>query len=803
MLSPYPLRGLIPLAQKRTNRKRTLALCATLLITQLHGLLLPLPVRAGDAPPVIIQEVAWAGSSLSTADEWIELANLRNATTTVGGWSLHGIGSNDRPIIFPEDALIPPFETYLIANYAEDHEKSALRGPVQVATSTVSISNSALIIELRDANGTTVDRTGDGGEPFAGSSASHTSMLRVSATSSGDLATSWTSTTSSAGFKPDIPDMGTPGFCDLCLTSYENIIEEETNGAEPDEYVTSTESAPEKTATSTESTIEEMATSTETLLEETATSTNNIMEQASTSTESESTKEAEEPTDNAGTHSSLPQQDDETVQETEPVVIHEQSVQFVSDSGPPVTLQLNEAVSNPISGPEWVELFIDDPAITQIDRDLELHDANGKVATIAQGMPVTAPQYLIVALSSAKLNNGGDDLTLREASGIVIDQTEIPKMYKGESWARDPADSVWKIADVLTPGAENLLPAIVAETEEAAKPVETAHTSLPQDTETLATENESAQLPSSANGGVNDPNAQSSNNKNIQPPDFTEQINQVFEAALVSNQSAENYMSKTKTTSKGKTLSSDLTPYPFEAMFDKSLHEARIRVTGIVASIPKLLGAAHNFILQNEDGRGLIVYVPKHLNIPPLGSTVQVGGTLSATYKGPELRMKKTDVWMTTATTTPPRPRIVDLLAPSTEDAWSLVNVEGTVIDVKSKSFVIETEDGIEVPVNVPYVVGYNTKRLKEEDRVRVTGLLNLRKDVPTLLPRTPEEIELLKHAEDTLALATEPANHFPDWVPFAAAGGAIALTGVSKRVRELIRKRKLQMLMKKAETIA
>lgn len=789
MFSPYPRYGLVPPTPK-PRKRLAFTLLGALFLAQLQIAVTPLPALSQEASGIIIQEVAWAGSSLSNADEWIEFANLNDATTTIGGWSLHGAASNDRTISLPDNAEIPPFGTYVVANYAEDHEKSALMGPIRLTTSTLSISNSTLAIELRDASGLAVDRAGDGTEPFAGSSATNTSMIRTTA-SNGDRAESWTSATSSSGFKPDLPDMGTPGFCDLCVIPDEPVTEEPI------------ESETEETATSTEGIIDEpVPTSTEDIVEpveeSTPTSTDPVIIEddptpTSTAVEPEQTEQESEET-NANTQAS------ETIQQN-----NNSTIPAVDEAAeqptaqPPIIFRLNETVSNPMSGPEWIEIYVEDSNVTQTDRELELHDATGKLATISEGTPLTAPNFLIIVLSSAKLNNGGDELSLRDTNGIVIDQTEIPKIYKGESWAKDPADGAWKIAETLTPGAQNLFPTIVVElvpeSEEMNVDTQTPETIQQFNNETI----------SAVGGTTAQPNTQTTDHPSTQSPDFTDQINQVFTAALASNQTSQpaNKTTKTKTTSKG-TNSSDLTPYPFDSMFDPTLNEARVRVTGIVASIPKLLGASHNFILQNDDGRGLIVYLPKHLNVPSLGSTVQVGGTLSATYKGPELRMKKTDIWMTTATTTPPTPRLVNLLAPSAEDAWSLVTIEGTVREVKSKSFVLETDDGIEVPVNVPFAVGYNAKRLAKEDRVRVTGLLDLRKDVPSLLPRTAEEIELLKHAEDTLAAAgTAPNRHFPDWVPFAAAGGAIALTGASKRARELIRKRKLQLLMKKAEAVS
>lgn len=174
--------------------------------------------QATAAPAVIIEEIAWAGSSVSIADEWIELANLGEATATVAGWALRGAGESGRTIFLPPDAVIAPRSVYLVANYADEDAKSALAVSVDLATTTVSLSNSALGLELVDENGATMDRAGDGSAPGAGSSSPKTAMLRVSSTSNGELAPSWTNATASQNFDASVADLGSPGVCDLCAS---------------------------------------------------------------------------------------------------------------------------------------------------------------------------------------------------------------------------------------------------------------------------------------------------------------------------------------------------------------------------------------------------------------------------------------------------------------------------------------------------------------------------------------------------------------------------------------------------------
>ena len=891
-----------------------------------------------EEPTILIQEIAWAGSSLSIADEWIELANLSSATTTIANWSIHGAGTSDRIIFLPEDAEIPPGETYLIANYAETDEKSALETIVNVATSTISLSNSKLQIELYDENNNLIDTAGDGSLPFAGATDPIASMIRISS-ADGSLAENWIGAADARGFKTDMIDLGTPGYCDLCKivgsqesevgsqehapsASEESEAEEPTSEAEEATSETETvsseqeaggsgeseESSSEETqSTSTseteesteseveESTSEEETTSTEsesaseesesvsisetegsettnneektvnneetieepetvsdeeegvdsgqwiengeetaveneeaeesTPEETTSTETTSVSEEETESTESEtvsgeeSRESVSEETESVSTSTSTSEETEsvsETVSSKQEVLSSEESTESSSEETEieestttstesetviatvttKLTFSLNETVSNPLSGSEWIELYISSDTATSTDRELFLYDATGKIATIAKGTPLSFSHYLLVALSSAKLNNSGDELSLRENDGSIIETTTIPKLAKGECWAKD--ENEWKISDILTPGSTNLFPVIENEESVEESGVESQESEVEESTESASEETASESTSETETQSTEVATQNTQIDEILASAEQSNAMNQETKTKGSINSSSKTTSKTTKTST--KTSSTDLEDHPFDDMFDSSLHTARVRVIGTVASIPKLLGAAHNFVLQSEDGRGLLVYLPKHLHVPEYGSTVKVGGTLSTTYQGPELRMKTTDVWMTVTTSTPPTPRIVDLLAPSEEDAFSLVTIEGVITDVKTSSVTIETDDGIYADISIPSVLKFRTKRLVKNDRIRVIGLLNIRKDIPTIIARQAEDIEIISHAEDTIATPTvSEKKSFPDWIPFVAAGTAIAAGGAGKRVREVMRKRQLKRIMHEA----
>jgi hypothetical protein len=755
-------------------------------------ILTPLPARADVASPtrrVIIEEVAWAGSSVSTLDEWIELANLGEATTTIAGWSLRGAGESGRIIFFPNDATIAPHATYIISNYPESDPKSDLSIPVNLATSTVSLSNSALGVELRDVNGVIIDRAGSGKAPLVGSVTPKATMIRASAASTGDQATDWVSATTTVGFDQGATDFGTPGFCDLCASVSVTPINP------PDDAMT--EISPVATSTVDAVPFIEATDTNEFILDNiSATSDASVLtleDVTMASTTSDIVLGDATATDD-GADTVRPNGDTETASSTETIdtasPVTADTVASIQTPPAPLVITLNEIMSNPASGKEWVELFVHDANATSTDRTLELWDASSRIATITKGTPINAERMFVITISSSRLNNDGDNLSLLQQDGVVLDSIAIPALDKGVAWARLSADgTAWAETDIATPGTENAfpLPVITA-------PQTSAIVSTTVATQTVTPTPATSSTPSAPKTTVSTiKKIVSKSTKTSVPTPTTRTTSTPPKQTSAAKTSVVKKTVKPITAKQTSNTTESITHLSFDSMFDQSLDTVRVRVTGTVGSVDRLLGATHAFILHGADGRGVIVYLPTHLNIPPFGATVRVMGTLTATYRGPELRMKTSDVWMTVATTTPPLPRSVDLLTPGSEDAWSLVAVTGTVLTVAARSFTLDA-DGIEIVVSIPPAVKYRTKRLVKGDVVHVTALLDLRHDTPALLPRTPEEIELVQHAPSTITSPTASTNTSsgPDWKPFGAAAGVLAMTGAAKRVNEIWKRRRL-----------
>jgi len=91
---------------------------------------------------VIINEVMWMGSTVSPADEWIELKNMTGKDIPLAGWKIENAGPNNGTITLPTGAFIPANGYYLIANYDKDNSNSALNVSPDWFTTIVELLNS-------------------------------------------------------------------------------------------------------------------------------------------------------------------------------------------------------------------------------------------------------------------------------------------------------------------------------------------------------------------------------------------------------------------------------------------------------------------------------------------------------------------------------------------------------------------------------------------------------------------------------------------------------------------------------------
>lgn len=210
-----------------------------------------LPMRThAQAPSIIFSEVAWAGSSIASSDEWIELTNVSDEILDISHWKISGAGSSESDLVFPENSFVEPHSTYLISNYAFSHENTALAVEPNFSTASMSLPNGGFRLALYDDANTLIDVAGADGSPFAGRSGSsadsddgrYTSMVRVEGLADGSLTTSWNHANSSQGFLEGTMDYGTPGTI-FFATSSQTTTEKEAEEAVVEETVASTETS--------------------------------------------------------------------------------------------------------------------------------------------------------------------------------------------------------------------------------------------------------------------------------------------------------------------------------------------------------------------------------------------------------------------------------------------------------------------------------------------------------------------------------------------------------------------------------
>jgi hypothetical protein len=173
---------------------------------------LPLSVAsAATTPPtLLIGEVLWSGSSLSTADEWLEIWNVSTTSVPLAGYTLMG-ASGSSALTFPS-RILAPGETFLIANYDQVDAKSHLAVTPQLITTAVSIPNDAMQLQLIAPDQTVIDSIAETKPPAGSSGTPKISMIR-------DLSSStipWIAQTQSRNLKTTVTDLATPGFCDGC-----------------------------------------------------------------------------------------------------------------------------------------------------------------------------------------------------------------------------------------------------------------------------------------------------------------------------------------------------------------------------------------------------------------------------------------------------------------------------------------------------------------------------------------------------------------------------------------------------------
>lgn len=651
---------------------------------------------------IVIGEIAWAGSSLSTADEWLELWNLSPEEKNIGGWILTGASSE--PILFPATATIPGLGVFLISNYAQQEEKSVIATTSHLVTTALSLSNSALHLTLTHTNGTIIDTAGIGKTPLAGSSGKIPSaMLRDI---QNNATSTWISAFETKNMKSSAPDLGTPGWCDRC--TIQTII---VNNAIIENTVSTSSALAVEISPTISASIEE-----------------------------------EEPT---------------------PIDIPPRPNYHL--------LRLNEIAPAPHTGKEWIELVSLDKEKDIPLTGYTLHDAKGRILHLTKGI-ITPQQHLVLELSRAVLANKGDTVSLYAPNESLIDTMQYTATKKGEAWVRLPDSSGdWFLNTDSSPGAINTL-SVAPKTESAAttlsqEKIENATSTIEQTVSIQNTEIEDEEI------------------KETQPT-------QSFITTSTTKQKVTQKPKKKKISA-----TSLIHPITFNTFSTLDMDESiRVRLHGIVGT-PVGLIKARSFILQSQDGRGLLVTATTERKLPTIGQPITLTGRLTTNDSGAILKLHKDDSWKLDSSTSysTSTSRKVDLFIPSAQDIWSFIQATGTVQEIKGRKVLLNV-DGAPIEINISNKISYRPQRLKKGDTLRIQGILAPSADTPRVFPRSSTDIEILQHALVVEATHENIQEHLPlgPWTPVGATAGAI---GIVEGAKHIHRKRKEKNLEHKIKT--
>lgn len=397
-----------------------------------------------DAPPgVVINELMWMGSSQSSADEWIELRNMGDAAVDVSGWKLtrKSSGQEVAMLTIPSGKSISGRGYFLISNFAVDSASTVLAVAPDVVDSAVSLLNSGLQVSLYDANGVLLDVADDGtGTPVAGAYASGTtyaSMARNGLPGDGTKAGSWHTSTASVNFRNGTIPLGTPGAPNENVPPVVAAIADQSAAVGSQvQFDASDAYDPDGDALSLAWDFGDG-------------STGSGATPSHTYSAAGAYKGSLVASDGvAGTSAAFT------------VTVTDQPASSGGDGSTAVTalptVTISELLPSPVDGEEeFIELIAPDA-----DADLAgwtLSDAGGTTYVFPPPSMTLRGTYLVVKRTTSKiaLNNDGDSVTLKRPDGSIADTVEYKDSDKGIAYAREGTSWFWTTTP--TPGNVNVI----------------------------------------------------------------------------------------------------------------------------------------------------------------------------------------------------------------------------------------------------------------------------------------------------------------------------------------------------------
>ncbi len=114
---------------------------------------------------------------------------------------------------------------------------------------------------------------------------------------------------------------------------------------------------------------------------------------------------------------------------------------------------ISEVAPAPTVGPEWVELINTDDQLFDLT-GFYLEDVLASasvILTFPSGTQLASGQILVFELTSAKLNNTGDGVILKNPAGVAIDNVSFGSTEPGSSWQRQQDTTQPMISGIPSP----------------------------------------------------------------------------------------------------------------------------------------------------------------------------------------------------------------------------------------------------------------------------------------------------------------------------------------------------------------
>lgn len=351
-----------------------------------------------EVPPVIINEIMWSGTSLSANDEFLELYNTTNYDIDLSEWKIKGAAASGGSLILPASSTIPALGFFVVANYLPDNDKSALAQEADFTASSISLANSDAEYQLLDPENTVIDLADDGsGAPFFGDNEIKASMARKPGCWDGGLEECWFSSEASANLKEGLPDLATPAAA--------NGWEEPAANLEPTAIISA--------AATSEVNLEVLFDGQDSFdPEEKDLSFAWHLDNEEVATGEYFLKTFAAP----ATHEvwlTVNDGEKENSTSTQIVIFPKPEEPYQPQ---PNDIIINEFVSNPAEGSEWIELY--NASTSTIDLgEFEIHDGKSKI--FSPSGVLEPDEYYLAEPASAKLNNSGDKIYIKFGEVVI------------------------------------------------------------------------------------------------------------------------------------------------------------------------------------------------------------------------------------------------------------------------------------------------------------------------------------------------------------------------------------------------